>query len=535
MSRPTYTLQEKVAQLFLVGSDTVDLNAELESFYQYGLGGLILFRHHLQPFDTAGDLRAFLTEQRHRFAGAGLGFIGIDQEGGQVERLPHWLFPTGLLPIVFGLKNDPTFCGQVNREVARRLRWLGFNLNFTPTVDLDTAFENPIIGVRAYGSTANHVLPFARTIIDTHLSAGVLPVAKHFPGHGSGTVDSHYDLPTFDAWSEEELIPYESLIRENTLPAILAAHGLYPELARRLHADPGIPASLSNAILTGLLRQAFGFNGLIFTDDLMMGAVWGQRDPAEVALEALEAGADMLVYRRAQPEAWLAFETIVSRVQRGKLSESVIDDRLERLMKTQAALNRVPMLDYAEESFSQEACHQQALEWARTGLTELHHQFISPLPLTQATQWALVMPDRRTMRHYDPDSKHGLDLLGWCQHYGVVPVASQTYPITPAADFTAQTWAGQAINTIVFIAFNSHLNPGQVEHYERLKASHPNAKVILASCGMPHDKDVLSKPWVHIQLPSFRPAAMQAFVQWLISTPRQTDTVQSLSLPEYPH
>ncbi len=521
MRWPQLRLEEKVAQLFMLGSDSTDLTQEIEPFYRYGLGGLLLFRHHLQPFETAMDLRDFLSDQTHRFQGGPPPFVGIDQEGGQVERLPHWLFPTGIMPVVFGLKQDVHFCEQVHREVARRLRWLGFTLNFAPTVDLNKEVMNPIIGVRAFGSQANEVLPFARIVMKTHLEAGVLPVAKHFPGHGSGTIDSHLALPTFDHWSEEELAPYEALIQDQ-LSAVLAAHGLYPQLAKLLGADPKIPASLSQPMLTQLLRSKLKFKGLIFTDDLMMGAVWGDSDPLEVALMALEAGADILVYRRALPEALYAFEALVSRVQQGKFSEALLDEKLERILNTKAFLAQVPVYDYPEVTVSNEACAALALQWAEAAFIEFHHQFISPLPFSTQSQWALVAPDRNTMRHYQPDAIKGRDLLGWCQYYGVSPKAHHLYPVTGDTPFIEEAWPQVPLDTLVFVAFNSHLHPEQVAYYEKLKSQHPQAKMILASCGMPTDRDVLSRPWIHVQLPSFRPAAMQAFVQWLITSPKST-------------
>lgn len=516
---PSLRLEEKVAQLFLVGSDSISLEEELEPFYYHGLGGLILFRHHLQPIETAVDLRRFLQDQARRFQGAGLTFVGVDQEGGQVERLPHWLCPTGILPVAYGLKGDVAFCETVNREVARRLRWLGFNLNFTPTVDLNRERLNPIIGVRAYGDQAEQVIPFAQAVINAHRDAGVLPVAKHFPGHGSGTVDSHLALPLFEAWAEDELRPYEALIRDQ-LPAVLVAHGLYPLLAKRFGTDPTVPASLSEPMVMQLLRNQLGFRGLVFTDDLMMNAVWENADPVEVALKALTAGADILVYRRAQPEALSAFETIVSRIQRGKLSEAWLDDKVQRILATKARLDTIPIPTYLEAETSPDACHAQSLHWAQHGLIELHHHFVSPLPFSQHTRWGLIAPDRAFMRHYEPDATRGHDLEGWCRHYSMEPQTVQRYPYAAESLALDDTWPDTSLQVLVFVAFNSHLYSGQQALYEALKARYPQAKMILASAGMPTDREMLSQPWIHVQLPSFRPAAMQALAQWLITPPR---------------
>jgi beta-N-acetylhexosaminidase len=519
MKQLSLSLEEKVAQLFVVGSDHSQLAEELEPFYRYGIGGLILFRHHLQPFETAPELQAFLKNEIKTFQGAGVSFLGIDQEGGQIERLPHWLFPTGILPIAYGLGQNLALCEQVNREVSQRLRWLGFNVNFTPTLDLNRETMNPIIGARAYGEHSEEILPFARAVIKAHQRAGVLPVAKHFPGHGSGTVDSHLDLPVFEAWQEEELKPYETLIAEG-LPAIMVAHGLYPQLLKQLGGDTQVPASLSKAVISELLRGRLHFNGLVWTDDLMMNAVWQDADPAETALKALEAGADLLVYRRAQPEALQAFEAVVSNVRHGKLPESWIDAKVQRVLETKASLNRSPVYDYTEETLSPEACEALSLQWAQTALLEFHHDFVSPLPLSHRSTWGLVAPDRQTMPHYQPDATHGKDLMGWCQYYGIQPQSAYFYPVNGEIAFPRENFDNQKFETLVFIEFNSHLYPDQARLYEDLKARYPATKMILASCGFPASRDRLSKPWIHVQMPSFRPAAMQAFMQWLITSPR---------------
>lgn len=528
MKQLTLRLEEKVAQLFLVGSDTASLAEETEPFTRYGLGGILLFRHHLQPFDSAMELREGLHQMRQGFRGAGLSFVAIDQEGGQVERLPHWVFPTGILPVVLGMKQDLHFSEQVYREMARRMRWLGITLNFAPTVDLNKELFNPIIGVRAYGDTPETVIPQAKMVVKSHQEAGVLPVLKHFPGHGSGTVDSHHALPVFEAWDESELVPYQDLL-SMTPCGVLVAHGLYPQLAKTLHADSNIPASLSEAITTQLLHQQMGFSGLVFTDDLMMGAVWGDSDPAEVALKALEAGADMLVYRRAQPEALQAFEFLVHRFQQGKLSEAWLDAKVQRILQTRDQLNRVSMYDYPEISVSEEACQGLALQWAQEALIELKHQFVSPLPLSHTTRWALVAPERDTMVHYRPDGPKDKGLLAWCQYYGLQPQGSQFYPVQEGP-YDGETWPEASLEVIVFVAFNSLRFPAQQTHYQQLKAQHPEAKFIVVSCGMPTDREVLSTPWVHVQLPSYRPAAMQALVQWLITSPRDNNPTVQLGL-----
>ncbi len=511
-------LAEKVAQLFLVGSDSQDPMAELDPFRRVGLGGFLLFRHHLQPFADAMDVQSWLKELQQSFGGAGLSFVGIDQEGGQVERLPHWYFPTGVQPVVLGMQEDTLLCEQINRETARRLRWLGVNLNFTPTVDLAREALNPIIGARAYGARVDPVVSFARVVVQAHLEAGVLPVAKHFPGHGSGTVDSHLALPRFENWHPQELDPYRHLIAAG-LPAVMVAHGLYPELFRQWGADPEKPASLSQAMIQQLLRAEMHFKGLVFSDDLTMKAIDPEADPGEIALEALQAGIDMLVYRRAQPEAANAFETLVNRVRQGKLSENLIEEKLQRILDHRRSLQAQAIYPFDPQAFSEEACHTLSLHWAERSLIMLQDQFPSPLPFSHRTRWALAEPDRSTMVHYQGDLARGHGLLACCQSYGLFPAAHLPYDVFSPEICPVETPLDPSMEALVFLAWNSHLHPQQQQAYRRLKQRYPAAKIILVSTGYPVDHEFLPGAWTHVVLPSLRPAGYHALVHWLINTP----------------
>lgn len=510
--------EEKAAQLFCLGSDEPHLNAVLEPFWEFGLGGILLFRHHTQGFSTAYELKAYLEDLQHQFKGSGLSLISIDQEGGQVERLPHWLFPSGVNVQSLGQLPIET-CLEIQSEMALRLKWLGINTNFSPVVDLNRAHNNPIIGVRAFGDDPETVTQYAQAVLKAHRYAGVLAVAKHFPGHGSGTVDSHLALPFFENWQEDELIPYTELMTEK-LPAILVAHGLYPQLALKWGGDPGIPASLNPAILTTGLRQELGFNGLIVSDDMMMKAVWGEEDPVEVALKALHAGVDMLIYRRPQPEALEVFETLVKRLRQGKEDENAIDEKVARVLAARNKTQKTPAQSVSEEAWSKDKIKETALRWAKTTLIEKHHEIPSPLPLDHKSSWGLVFPDFQDLVHYSPDLASGRDVEGWCIKQGLNPTWVKRYRLSGETAETDLTEQAAYVDTIVFVAFNAWQHTPQTQLYEKLKRTQPQARFILASGGYHNDNEILSHPWVHVLLPSLRQGALEAFSRWL-TTPKQ--------------
>lgn len=522
------TLEQRLAQCFMVGSDSPNLMEEMDPFLKLGLGGIIWFRHHFNDFDGAEDIRDYFREVRTAFGKAPVSWMGLDQEGGQVERLPHWLFPTSLFALSFAQRGDLAFCQEVHRQIAQRLKWIGFNLNFAPTVDLNRERANPIIGVRAYGDEVETVVPYARAVMLAHKAAGVLPVVKHFPGHGSGLVDSHLDLPRFDAWQADELEPYRHLLADG-MDAVLVAHGLYPALFESLGAKPTWPSSMNPAVVEGLLRSDLKFDGgLVFSDDMTMGAISERYDPQEAALMALQAGVDVLVYRRAQPEAWEVYQFLLQRIRQGKLSESLIEEKANRILAVVDRYDRVeaPVMDL--EDWSKDACHQQAVSWARMGMRESHHYVPSPMPLSPKARWALVMPNQLHMVHYRDDLRQAPPLTEWCRRAGIVPTVTMSYPLDAMEPWFSTpeewpVWEGEGLDTIVFIGFNALKYPNQAAYYKRLMQAHPQAKRVLVSSGMPTDADVCPSPWVYLNLPSYRPAVQELLAQWLVSPPSGFD------------
>ncbi|MCA9798071.1 MAG: glycoside hydrolase family 3 protein [Cyanobacteria bacterium HKST-UBA04] len=542
--------EQRLALCFMVGSDSEAIADELEPFFGTGLGGVLWFRHHFNHIDTAQDCRAYMADLRGRFGPNPLGFMGVDQEGGQVERLPHWFFPTGCTALSYGRSRQLDLCRTVAEETARRLRWLGFNLNFAPTVDLNREQANPIIGVRAYGETVEAVMPFAQAVMAAHVQAGVLPVAKHFPGHGSGTVDSHLDLPVFGNWQPDELDPYTELIHNHdpALGAVLVAHGLYPALCERLGVDPSVVSSMNPGIIVQLLRDELGFgNGLVFSDDMTMGAIGKHTDPEEAALHVLDAGCDVLVYRQAQPLAWQVYSALLKRLRQGKLDEQRINEKAQRVWQTIQTLGAVDRPSFDEAALSKTYCHDLALGWAKQAMAEQHHYVPSPLPLSHKKTWALVAPNQLDMVHYRDDLRQAPPLEGWLTQAGLKPAMHFNYPLPgvsrqrePDGGSGSQwpVWAEHPLDALVFVAFNALLDEAQQRYYQRLVEAHPATKVVLVSVGMPTDGQVLVSgqsqtgmmgPWVHLCLPSYRPASQHALAQWLGAPPKG---FESLSMAE---
>ncbi|WP_210650266.1 glycoside hydrolase family 3 protein [Nocardioides sp. SYSU D00065] len=288
------------------------------------LGGVIAFDSNVVSADHVRAVTTALTRQVRRRWPL---FIGVDQEGGVVERLREAAtrFPAFMSA---GAANDPELTERTYAAGAAELRGLGFTVDFAPDADVTSGPDDPTIGSRSASSRPATVAEQVVAAADGFFSAGVLPVVKHFPGHGSVPADSHLTLPvqtkTLDQLEASDLVPFRRAV-EAGLPAVMVGH-----LDVRA-VDPKVPSSLSRAVVTGLLRDDLGFGGLVVTDSLEMAAVTRGRDPGRTAVQAIRAGSDVLLM---PPSPALARSALVRAVRAGALPRR----RLEQAAARQIAL-----------------------------------------------------------------------------------------------------------------------------------------------------------------------------------------------------
>jgi beta-N-acetylhexosaminidase len=316
-----------VGSLLVIGFDGASPPPRLKRLIQKDrIGGVILFRRNIE---SPAQL-ARLTATLRRWAGARKLLIGIDQEGGRVQRLPK---PFTQWPPVNRLgacrSHEPAY--RMGQAIALELQAVGINLDFAPVLDVGTATRNPIIGDRAFSDDPDAVAVLGLAFISGLQDHGVIACGKHFPGHGDTSVDSHKALPvvraSVDTLLERELKPFRHAIA-NRLPTIMTAHVRYPAL------DPDWPATLSPVILTTLLRETLGFDGVVFTDDLEMKGITGHWTPAEAAVQAIRAGADSLLVCKEADAQEAVLAGVRRAVETGALTR-------ERIMQSLARLDRL--------------------------------------------------------------------------------------------------------------------------------------------------------------------------------------------------
>ena len=274
-----------------------------------GLGGVILFARNCPSLEAVLALTA---------AARGLGpdvLVMVDHEGGRVHRLPppFTRFPP---PAVVGRSGDPRLAAAVAGAMARELRAAGFDSGLAPVLDCLLDPASTVVGDRAFGAAPDAVAACGVAFVEAMLSEGLVPVAKHFPGHGRTALDSHLTLPDVDATLADlegaDLVPFRGALGAGC-PAVMVAHVRYRAL------DPVLPASLSAEVIGGLLRRRLGFSGLVLSDDLEMAAVTRGWGVADAARRFLAAGGDLALVSRSADARRTAVDAIGRDIDRSGL------------------------------------------------------------------------------------------------------------------------------------------------------------------------------------------------------------------------
>ena len=325
------TIEEKVGQLIMVGFEGTQANEAIEAHIRERyVGGIVLFSRNIQsPKQTAelaNQLQRLAESTAHRIPL----FIGIDQEGGWVIRLKEG---ATVLPgnMALGATGSTELAERAGEITAAELAAVGVNFNFAPVMDVNNNPRNPVIGRRSFGGSPELVSRLGAAYIRGLQRNGVLGTAKHFPGHGDTTVDSHFDLPTvnhdLDRIHALELQPFRAAI-DADVAAIMTAHIVYPAF------DADRPATLSPSILTDVLRKELGFDGLLVTDDMEMKAIDDRYRSGEAAVMAIEAGADIVMVLWTPTKQNEVFDALLSAVKSGRISQARLDQSVERILKS---------------------------------------------------------------------------------------------------------------------------------------------------------------------------------------------------------
>lgn len=507
------SIEEKIAQCMMISFSGVDINTEqnqlFKQFLNIGIGGVIFFSDNCTPISTPEEIQKLIQNIHHQSPKhLPQSFIAIDQEGGPVERLPHTYFPAGVSPLAISKSNTPEKLAELQYStIANALSHLGFTMNFFPTLDVNLDPDNPIIGIRSFGDDPAQVWALGKIAIDEHVKNGIIPVGKHFPGHGNGKIDSHLSLPTLQ-FTPEEFSVFQHAIHHHT-PALMVSHGYYPNLQSN-HDGTHCPASLSKAIIQDLLISQEHYQGLIISDDMTMGAALQEHTPEEAAIKGFNAGLDILIYNQATETEWQVFLALVEAVKNNIITEDKLNTSVQKILTLKKTFSLTP------------SSHKNNTMDFNATITTIANQAISVtqgetlLPLNTVQSTLIIHPDRSQIHHYQFDAQTSPDITtlipidqsGTLNSYCYNPLVTTVEP----AQFKVKI--AERNDILLFIDYHSYRFTHQEALFYHAVKENPNALKIVISLGMPNPK-LISQADCHLYLGSYRPATIHALVHRL--------------------
>ena len=318
-------MREKIGPSLIIGIAGTSLTAaESEFLVRENIGGIILFKRNFESPEQLRELCDELQSLSKRTPDKQPFFVSVDQEGGRVARFrkPFTEWPPMAAP---GKIDSPTVAFKVAQAIGAELRAVGVNMNFAPSIDIFTNPANTVIGDRAVSTDAETVAKLGSALVRGYIKADIIPVAKHFPGHGNTLIDSHEELPVENRTREEldarEWEPFKRVFRAR-LDIVMSAHIKFPNI------DPEWPATLSEIFLKDILRTQLRYRGLAITDDLDMKALTKHHTKAAIAVRAIQAGANILLYCNEPDSPPIALDAIEKAVRDKQIPlQTILDNQ----------------------------------------------------------------------------------------------------------------------------------------------------------------------------------------------------------------
>lgn len=315
---------EKIGQMVMIGIQGTKVDDDsLYMLHQFHMGGIILFDRNMESPEQVKQLTSDLQAQSNEKVPL---FIGVDEEGGDVVRMAEKLTPPPSQKEI-GATGDTEQAKTWAIKTAKSLKEMGINVNFAPVADVGSN-DN-----RSYSIDVNAVINFVKAAATGYQQENIIYSLKHFPGIGKGQVDSHVEISSIDESKDvlmaEDILPFKTIINENKPEDyfILVSHLKYPAL------DEEYPASLSSKIMTDLLRNELGYKGIIITDDMEMGAVANHNDFKTIGVNAVKAGADIVLVCHEYQHEQDVYLGLLDAVDNGEISQQRIDESVKRIVK----------------------------------------------------------------------------------------------------------------------------------------------------------------------------------------------------------
>ncbi|MCL2362463.1 MAG: glycoside hydrolase family 3 protein [Defluviitaleaceae bacterium] len=481
------SLEEKIGQLFLVMINGPELSTDYqEHFIATKIGNYILFAKDLTDYKSIRRLTDSLQKTAKQACRIPA-FISADQEGGMVTRIfsgaTH--FPSNMAITASGKIDSMEQLGEM---MGIELHALGININHAPVLDVNNNSENPVIGVRAYSDNPAVVAKMGAGYGMGLQKSGVIASGKHFPGHGDTSMDSHLELPTvrhdINRLESIEFLPFKAAI-EGGIDSLMTAHICFKAM------DPDIPATLSEKIITGFLREKLGFEGLIITDCMTMNAIKKRYTTEKGCVMALNAGIDLLCLNASKEIQAACYNTVLTAVKSGEIPMKKIDAAITRILryKHKYEIGRVAKMP-REYYPKHEALADEISEKSIT----LTHDTKKLLPLIGKRFLCISPPPVRTsiaddtVTTMEPFCKQVAAKLG--NPYREISINPDTKEIESVLD------EAKDYSIILYGCYSAKVNPGQVHLFKALKAE--GKDIVLVSLRIPYDIVEMKEADCHI-------------------------------------
>ena len=507
------TVEEKLTQMMIVALRSDGANADTATgidedyadlLQKHDFGGIILFAGNItDPAQTVTLIRDCQDAAISSAHGIPM-FICVDQEGGAVNRVGFGT--TGSGNMALAATGDPALAQESARMMGDEIYALGFNMDFAPVSDVNSNPANPVIGVRSFSDdpqiAADYVTSFIKGLDASNISAAL----KHFPGHGNVGEDSHTHLPCSDFDLEEikncDLIPFQAGIDAGA-DMIMTAHIQFPKIEKETYVsiedgeEVNLPATLSRTIITGLLREQMGYDGIVITDSMEMDAIAAHFDPIDAAVLAINAGDDILLcpadlYKSQDTNTFESFETylaaLAARVEAGDIKEEELDDSVYRilslkkekgLVKDAAQVSVQEQIAQAEASVGTAANHAREWEIAQAGMTLLKNESHA-LPLDGSASALILYPSERRQASVE----YAVDRLGEKGLLDPSKVTSICYADL-AADDAELAGALEQSEKLIVLSQSTDRNEAVAEAIEQF---HEDGKQVVLLClNLPYD------------------------------------------------
>lgn len=501
----------------------VEVDSEYAALIADGtMSGVTLFK------DNARDLGQLvrLVDRLHQLAADSPFLVMVDQEGGAVQRFDEVLTPLPS-PMALAGQADLDAVRAIMRVSARQLRLLGVNCCLAPVLDINSNSRNPIIGTRSFGADRRRVVEVARVVASAYLSEGVLPVGKHFPGHGDTLEDSHLALAVVHADKrmvhERELYPFRQF-SVSELPSMLVGHIWMTGFDEEM-----LPASLSSNVIQGLLRHEMGYDGFLMSDDMpVMRAIvdhWGLQ---EAAVMAVNAGLDNLLISGMPEQIRSVHQALFDAVRAGEISEARVESALRRRAAAMSVCSAERPASLAEREALLAADVAEGNKLALEVSARCHAIVRGAIPnvVNSPADWALVVPSH---------PRYPLDLLGALSAHvpaGAAALQERRYSLKPTTDEIADVVTFVGDRRCLLVTFRGLLNMEQLA-LARAIAGAGAAGLVVAS-DVPYELLELAPEWPNA-IATFDPSplAMQSLALVLSGNSQPSGSLSLAACPPY--